>query len=112
VDPIPLSPTRILTVNDDGSQQVEESQPAYTTQQVAVLAVQARLDSFAQVWGYDNIFTACTYAEEPAVTQFQAEGRALRAWRSQTWAVCYANVDAPSLDALLALLPAYPVRPS
>lgn len=77
----------------------------------AVRVVQARLDTQAQSWGYDNIFTACTYADEPAVAQFQAEGQALRAWRSSTWAVCYANVDAPSLDALLALLPAPPARP-
>jgi hypothetical protein len=81
-------------------------------QRVAVDAVQLRLDTQAQAWGYDNIFTACTYADEPAVPQFQAEGQALRAWRSQTWSLCYANVDAPSLDALLALLPAPPARPT
>jgi len=111
MDPIPLSPNRVFTVNEDGSQQVKESQPVLTTAQIAIQAVQARLDTHAQSWGYDNIFTACTYADEPAVPQFQAEGQALRAWRSATWAVCYAHADAPSLDALLALLPAPPARP-
>lgn len=85
---------------------------AEVNQAEAIKVVQARLDTHAQSWGYDNIFTACTYADEPAVPQFQAEGQVLRAWRSATWAVCYAHADAPSLDALLALLPALPARPS
>lgn len=52
-------------------------------------AVQAHLDAAAVAAGYDNIFSAVTYADEPAVPQFQAEGQALRAWRSLVWAQCY-----------------------
>jgi hypothetical protein len=77
----------------------------------AIAAVQSRLDAQAQEWGYDNIFTAVTYAEEPAIPQFQAEGRVLRAWRSATWATCYAST-ATTLEALLAELPPAPERPT
>lgn len=62
-----------------------------TTRAAAVLlpqlttAVQDHLDAAAQAAGYDNIYTAVSYAEEPAVPKFQAEGRAFRAWRSLVW---------------------------
>lgn len=39
--------------------------------------------------GYENIRSAVTYADEPSVPRFQAEGRAFRAWRSLVWARCY-----------------------
>lgn len=77
--------------------------------------VQAHLDAQALALGYDNIFTAVTYATEPAVPKFQNDGIALRAWRSLVWAKCYevlAEIDAGTrepLDAaqLLALLPTF-----
>lgn len=47
--------------------------------------VQAHLDAAAQAAGYDNIYTAVTYADEPAVPKFAAEGAAFRAWRSLVW---------------------------
>lgn len=47
------------------------------------------LDAAAQAAGYDDIKTAVTYADEPAVPVFQAQGRAFRAWRSLVWAACY-----------------------
>lgn len=53
-------------------------------------AIQAYLDRRARQRGYDSIFTAVTYADEPAVATFQAEGRAYRAWRSLVWEKCYA----------------------
>lgn len=76
-------------------------------------AVQAHLDAGAQALGYDNIFTAVTYADEPAVAKFQAEGEALRAWRSKVWDKCYvimADVESgkqavPTADELIAELP-------
>lgn len=76
-------------------------------------AVQAHLDATANAAGYDNIFTASTYADEPAVPRFQAEGQALRAWRSQVWDRCHgvlAEVEAgrrgiPTTAELLAELP-------
>lgn len=51
--------------------------------------VQNQLDAIARAYGYDDIASAVTYAEEPAVPKFQQEGQALRAWRSLVWAACY-----------------------
>lgn len=56
-------------------------------------AVQSHLDAAAQSLGYDDIKTAVTYADEPSVPRFQAEGQALRAWRSLVWAKCYQLLD-------------------
>jgi hypothetical protein len=79
-----------------------------------IAAVQSHLDATAQSHGYDSIYTACTYADEPAVALFQAQGQALRAWRSLVWAHCH-NVMAavmaeqravPSITELIADLPA------
>jgi len=75
--------------------------------------IQSHLDSEAQSKGYDSIFTAVTYADEPANLTFQTEGQALRAWRSNVWASCYAmlaeweagNITEPTIDEVLAQLP-------
>jgi hypothetical protein len=78
-----------------------------------VQATQEKLDNAAKVAGYDDIKTAVTYADEPAVPRFQAEGQAFRAWRSKCWAYCYeqlAQVQGgkraqPTIPELLAELP-------
>jgi len=78
-------------------------------------AVQAHLDGQALQLGYDSIFTAVTYATEPAVPKFQREGLALRTWRSLVWAACYqilADVDsgariAPTEAEVIGLLPTF-----
>ena len=57
-------------------------------------AIQQHLDAAAVAAGYDDIKTAVTYAEEPAVPKFQIEGQAFREWRSLCWAHCYAVLDA------------------
>ena len=59
-------------------------------QATLVQSIQSHVDAQAVALGYDNIFTAVSYADEPSVPKFQAEGAALRAWRSQVWAACYA----------------------
>lgn len=77
-------------------------------------AVQLHMDATAMTYGYDSIASAVTYADEPAVPRFQAEGQAFRRWRSLVWAACYqvlAEVEAgqravPTESELLALLPA------
>ncbi len=56
-------------------------------------AIQLHLDTTAQSFGYDDIKTAVTYADEPAVPKFQAEGQALRAWRSLVWEECYEMLE-------------------
>lgn len=75
-------------------------------------AVQAHMDATAQARGYDDIKSAVTYADEPTVASFQAEGRAFRKWRSEVWAHCYVVMAAvqggaamPTMDDLIAGLP-------
>lgn len=60
-----------------------------------VAAVQRWLDSQAQSKGYDDIATAVTYAEEPAVLRFQVEGKKYRALRSLVWDYCYSLLASP-----------------
>lgn len=77
-------------------------------------AIQEHLDEAAKVLGYDDIKSAATYAEEPAVRKFQDEGRALRAWRSLVWEYGYKQIDEvrsgardlPSTEQLIKELPA------
>lgn len=81
--------------------------------------VQGLMDSKAQAYHYDNLTTAVTYADEPAVAQFQEEGQAFRAWRSSVWASAYAilaDVQAgtrsfPTVAEVPSLLPPFPLDP-
>lgn len=78
-----------------------------------VSSVQSHMDQTAKSMGYDDIKTAVTYADEPAVPKFQTDGQMLRAWRSLVWEKCYALLDEvmtgerEPLDAegVIALLP-------
>jgi hypothetical protein len=82
-------------------------------------AVQKHLDDKARERGYDNIFTAVSYADEPEVVQFQQEGLAYRKWRSQVWSTCYQRLGlvqkglaaVPTEAELIALLPAIVLPP-
>jgi hypothetical protein len=64
--------------------------------------VQGHIDVVAQGFGYGDpnrplvspILHAITYADEPAVPKFQAEGRLLRAWRSLYWAATWPILQA------------------
>ena len=77
--------------------------------------VQAHLDAGARALGYDDIKTAVTYADEPAVAKFQVEGQALRAWRSLVWQACYGllaswqagEADEPAAEELITMLPVF-----
>lgn len=76
-------------------------------------AVQDHMDDAARAAGYDDIKSAVTYADEPAVAKFQAEGQAFRAWRSLCWAACHGVMaqvedgerEVPTADELIAELP-------
>ncbi|MGB6103631.1 MAG: hypothetical protein WBF88_07250 [Pusillimonas sp.] len=80
--------------------------------------VQRYMDSAAQKLNYDSIANAITYAEEPAVPKFQAEGRGFRAWRSLVWAKCYEILDGvqtgmisiPTDEELIAALPSLTIE--
>lgn len=65
--------------------------PAPITDPKAILemAVQDYLDRKAIERGFDNIFTAVTYADEPVVPEYQLDGQAFRKWRSLVWAYCF-----------------------
>ena len=75
--------------------------------------IQGHLDEAAVQVGYDDIKTAVTYADEPSVPKFEAEGKALRAWRSIVWAYGYEQIAAvqsgerglPTPEQLIAELP-------
>ena len=113
-------------VPDANGYPVAQDPPPPTADQIAaarVAAVQAHMDAAAQALGYDDIKAAVTYADEPAVPRFQAEGQAFRAWRSIVWAHCYMVLDdvqagrraIPTAADLIAELPAlhiaYPADP-
>lgn len=102
----------------DNGKVIERAPPVQSDENiVATLTaeVQRHLDDTAKAAGYDTIYTAISYAEEPAVPKFQTEGRALRAWRSIVWERCnevMAEVqdgerDVPSTEELISLLPEF-----
>lgn len=81
-------------------------------------AVQKHMDARAVTFGYDNLLSVISYAEEPSVARYQNEGLAFRTWRSQCWAKCESVLAAvkagqrvaPTDAELLAELPAAPVQ--
>lgn len=76
-------------------------------------AVQDWMDTTVQENGYDNIFTACSYANSTN-PKFKAEAEACIAWRDRVWEYCYAALDEvvagqreiPTVEELLAELKA------
>lgn len=92
---------------------VEELTAIYTSE------LQIALDVGAKAWGYDNIFTAASYATS-TVPRFRTESAALIAWRDETWVWAAARLAAitsgiepmPTTPAeLVAMMPARPTRP-
>lgn len=77
------------------------------------IALQLHLDNKAKEYGYDNIYTAISYADEPSVLKFQDEGKAFRKWRSLLWEqvnsikqdVMNGLREVPSIDSLIQELP-------
>ncbi|OPA92393.1 hypothetical protein BFW87_17430 [Pseudomonas fluorescens] len=81
----------------DGVRPVISAPPELTWEQRKLeitAAVQQFLDQTAKSAGYDDIKNAISYADEPAVQRFQAQGQAFRAWRSVCWAYCHEQFDA------------------
>lgn len=117
-EPAPSMQPAIAPLED-----VKPTEPAPLTleQRLARLRdlVQQYLDAMARSLGYDDIRTAVTYAEEPAVPNFQHEGRALRAWRSLVWSAWHelrTRVEAgdaaePAEDQLADVLPRLAIPP-
>lgn len=101
--------------DSNGRPYLADPPPPTQDQQIRVYekAVQLHMDSAAKAHGYDNIATAVSYADEPAVSKFQREGKAFREWRSFVWAHCYdqlakynaGEIEKPTVDQLVAGLP-------
>jgi len=110
-----VSGKRIAVNEEGGCVLVDRDEAAVRAAALSALtySVQAHLDGAARGAGYDSIYTAVSYADEPAVPRFQAEGQAFRAWRSLVWAAANAvraEVEAgsrpiPSAEQLIAALP-------
>lgn len=111
-----------ITAGEDGAPLAVVPTPPQPTQEQMVKimadAVQAHLDAKARELGYDDIFTAVTYADESAVPKFQADGIALRRWRSLVWDECYTLLDLHGSDVesftpsdLIANLPEFSANP-
>jgi hypothetical protein len=104
---------------DAGGRPVASAQPGPTpAQQASTLsaAVKKFIDSAAQALGYDDILSAISYADDPTVPAFQAQGQALRAWRANVWKAALPPINAvaagtaspvPTADQLIATLPAF-----
>lgn len=92
-------------------QQGEQEQTEQLTKQFTE-SVQKWMDAKAQERGYDNIISACTYADSTDA-KFAAEGKAAKEWRDKVWRHCYdvvakvvsGNRDVPTTSELLAELP-------
>lgn len=105
-------------VQDAGCAEWQENLPTpeeiqLETKANLIAAVKKHLDACAQAKGYDDIKSACTYADEPAVPKFQTEGQGFRKWRSLVWEQCYQVIDdalagkrpVPTPEELVAELP-------
>ena len=83
-------------VADESGRPILQDPPPPTPEQI-MRRLQARvqlwLDEQARALGYDDIKSAVSYAEEPAVPKFQQEGQAMRRLRSLAWARCYEILD-------------------
>lgn len=75
-------------------------------------AVQRWMDSTAHTRGYDDIFTAISYADSE-VPKFRDEAAACKRWRDRVWVECYTYLDdvlsgkqeVISVEELIARLP-------
>lgn len=77
-----------IVADENGRPILQDPPPPTAGQIMSRLAsrVQSWLDGQARALGYDDIKSAVSYAEEPAVPRFQQEGQALRRLRSLVWA--------------------------
>jgi hypothetical protein len=106
-----VAPSSLHVLDPATQSWVREQTDAEKIEAVRV-RLQLVMDDAARALGYDDIKTAITYADEPAVPKFQAEGQAFRVWRSMVWDACYAHpamqglAPIPSPDEAEALMPA------
>lgn len=88
------------------------SDPQAIEQQRLALVIQDVLDAEARLRGFDNIFTATTYVDDPN-PRFADDGALLKEWRSAVWTKSYellaqvvaGTIPQPSDEELIAMLP-------
>ena len=106
---------KIIQSDEDGKP-VAVDAPVPTEEQVVKVymdEVQRYMDKTAQEYGYDDLKSAVTYADEPIVEKYQKEGQGFREWRSLNWIYCeqvFSDVKAglrtaPTYEELIAELP-------
>lgn len=84
------------------------------TMEVYRAAIAAHLDAVVQARGYDSIYTAASYRDDPINPDYAAEGAAAFHFRTEVWT--YANAEMkkvelgqraqPTVDEFLCELPA------
>lgn len=104
-----------IVPGDSGIPMLQDPPPPTEAALIATIsaAVQAHMDAAAKHFGYDDIKSAVTYADEPVVPKFQHDGIAFRAWRSLVWEKCYAmlaqaksgEIEPMSAEQVIAELP-------
>jgi hypothetical protein len=110
-----LKSGQIIKWHDDGNPYIGEAPEPTIEEMIQIYdsAVQGRLDAFAQTRNYASIMSACSYAAS-ANPKFKAEALYCIAARDASWTKCYEIMDAvlsgerdaPTLDELIAELPA------
>lgn len=104
-----------VDVSEHGQPYLPQDEPKSPEEIKAALvnAVQRHMDGTAAAFGYDNILSAVTYADESTVPKFQEDGMKFRAWRSLVWGKCYEVMgqverrerDIPTAEQLISELP-------
>lgn len=107
-----ITPNMVQMTAEEVEAHINPPKSAEQVKQEKIQVIQNHLDSAAKDYGYDDIKSAVTYADEPAVPVFQEQGKAFRAWRSLVWAKGYellAAVDGgapiPTDEELINALP-------
>jgi len=85
---------------------VDRSGPLVTKENMCSF-IQAALDEKAKEYGYDNIMSAISYADEPGINKFQTEGKAFRLWRSLVWDYVFNSPESIAPADVLANLPEF-----
>lgn len=110
-----------VLVDDEGNEVGPEfpAEPGPLTEADYSTAIQAHLDAIARQRQYDSMLTAVSYISDPDEEnynpQYDAEGRALKAWRTAVWTYATAQLalvlagerTAPTIAEFLAELPTF-----
>lgn len=98
--------TQVWDTVPKSAEQIAEEKRALS----AALEVYVRnyINTTAQQFGYDDILTAISYANDPTKPEWQAEAITLRNYRTACWEAAYAHIavtDDPTSETVIAALP-------